>query len=353
MQHKQSWKVRAQQHLRQKWDIELTICLSIAAGILHLLGIVDLQVAIGFILVIFSVLAVNILRNRWADDKLGKTVQDVDRHMPAIKKVADHLQDIEIVAERLPRVEDRIESVDSHMSTIERVAANLPNIEIVVNRLPLITEVLESLKMYSRQDEAEEALLLYINEIKRQGIPVQEATIIRYSINPVLVDRLLENNTKVTVFMQDETTAESIGSQQQADSITTAYNELKKRLPKAVEEYPLTVYKFKPPCSMVGVKLDNQLIYMGWYTYEYTDDSNRFRSSHSNDTIQLYGHDKTALIVQKGYYGFSMLETTFRSIVDNYQRNATCILPTSSQQSQGKNNRPPISLLPKPEESVG
>ena len=179
MQHKQSWKVRAQQHLRQKWDIELTICLSIAAGILHLLGIVDLQVAIGFILVIFSVLAVNILRNRWADDELGKTVQDVDRHMPAIKKVADHLQDI----------------------------------EIVVNRLPLITEVLESLKMYSRQDEAEEALLLYINEIKRQGIPVQEATIIRYSINPVLVDRLLENNTKVTVFMQDETTAESIGSQ--------------------------------------------------------------------------------------------------------------------------------------------
>lgn len=341
----QSWKERVQQHLREKWDTELTVALSIAAGILTLFGIVDFKVAIGFILVVFSLVAVNILRNRWANEEMGKTIKDVEDHMPAIKKVADHLPNIREVAERLPGVEDKIDSVEKHMPAIDIVAIQLPNIEIVANRLPIITEILESLKIYLRQDEAEAALLSYIRDNEIKGKKVQEAVIIRYSINAALVGRLLENGAKVTVFMQDETTAKSIGSQQQAEYIINAYNELKMLLPKALADYPLTVYKYRPPCSMAGVKLDDQLIYMGWYTYEYTDDTNRFRVSHSDDTTQLYGHDKVALIAQKGYYGFSLLETTFRSIVDNYQNNATCIHPASSQQSQGKNDRPPISLI--------
>ena len=333
----QSWKERVQQHLKEKWDIELTIALSIAAGILNLFGIVDYKVAIGFILVIFSLIAVNILRNRWADEDMGKTIKDVEEHMPAIKIVADHLPNIRVVAERLPGIEDKIDSVDKHMPTIDIVADHLPNIRVVAERLPIITEVLVNLTMYSRQDEAEAALLSYIKDNEIKGKKVQEAVILRYSINAALVRRLLENDAKVTIFMQDEATAKLIGSQQQAESIINAYNELKGLLPKPLEDYPLTVYKFQPPCSMVGVKLDNQLIYMGWYTYEYTNDSNRFRVSHSDDTTQLYGHDKAALIAQKGYYGFSMLETTFRSIVGNYEHDATCILPASSQQSQGKN----------------
>ncbi len=340
-----SWKERVQQHLKQKWDIELTIVLSIAAGILNLFGIVDSKAATGSILVIFSLVAVNILRNRWADEEQEKTIQDVEEHMPAIKKVAEHLPDIKVVAERLPGVEDKIDSVDKHMPTIDMVADHLPNIRVVAERLPIITEVLVNLNMYSRQDEAEAALLSYIKDNEIKGKKIQEAVILRYSINAALVGRLLENGAKVTVFMQDETTAKSIGSQQQADYISSAYNELRMLLPKPLEGYPLMVYKFKPPCSMVGVKLDDQLIYMGWYTYEYTDDSNRFRIAYSDDTTQLYGHDKAALIAQKGYYGFSMLETTFRSIVGNYQNDATRILPASSEQSQGKNDHPPIRLI--------
>ncbi len=341
----QSWKERVQQHLREKWDTELTVALSIAAGILTLFGIVDFKVAIGFILVVFSLVAVNILRNRWANEEMGKTIKDVEDHMPAIKKVADHLPDIREVAERLPGVEDKIDSVEKHMPTIDMVADHLPNIKVVAERLPIITEVLVNLNMYSRQDEAEADLLSYIKDKEIKGKKVQEAVILRYSMNAALVGRLLENGAKVTVFMQDETTAKSIGSQQQAEYIINAYSELKGLLPKPLGDYPLTVYKYIPPCSMVGVKLDDQLIYMGWYTYEYTDDTNRFRVNHSDDTTQLYGHDKVALIAQKGYYGFSMLETTFRSIVGNYQKNATCIHPASSQQSQGKNDRPPISLI--------
>ena len=125
-----TWKERVQRHLKEKWDIDLTIALSIAAGVLNLFGIVDYKVAIGFILVIFSLIAVNILRNRWADEDMEKTIKDVEEHMPAIKTVADHV----------------------------------PNIRVVAERLPVITEVLVNLTMYVRQDEAEAALLAFIKD---------------------------------------------------------------------------------------------------------------------------------------------------------------------------------------------
>jgi hypothetical protein len=149
----QSWKERVQQHLREKWDTELTVALSIAAGILTLFGIVDFKVAIGFILVVFSLVAVNILRNRWANEEMGKTIKDVEDHMPAIKNVADHL----------------------------------PNIKVVAERLPIITEVLVNLNMYSRQDEAEADLLSYIKGKEIKGKKIQEAVILRYSMNAALV----------------------------------------------------------------------------------------------------------------------------------------------------------------------
>jgi len=159
-----TWKERVQRHLKEKWDIDLTIALSIAAGVLNLFGIVDYKVAIGFILVIFSLIAVNILRNRWADEDMEKTIKDVEEHMPAIKTVADHVPNIRVVAERLPGIEEKIDSVSKHMPTIDIVADHLPNIRVVAERLPVITEVLVNLTMYVRQDEAEAALLAFIKD---------------------------------------------------------------------------------------------------------------------------------------------------------------------------------------------
>jgi len=345
--HRQSGILRVEQHIIERGDIELTLILSIIAAILISFGKVDSQIASASILAIFALIAFNLLRSRSRDEKLGRTIIAVEREVPAIKKVGGHLETIKMVADHLPQVEDKIDDFERHMPTIDNVEKELPNIQTVAERLPAITEVLANLKMYPGQQEAEEDILAELRKRIAEGKAIKEAKIIRYTMHPEIVAQLLESGAKVTVFMQDEKTAEQIGSQEQVDFIDDDYRKLRRLLARRLEDYPLTVYKFRPPCSLVGMKLDDQLIYMGWYTYEYTDRTNDFRISHSDDTTQLYGHDKAALIAKKGYYGFNLLEQTFDSIIDNYQRdgNATCIFPASREPSKEKNDRSPISLI--------
>lgn len=333
-----SWIQRVEQHIIERGDIELTLVLSIIAAILSFFGKVDFQVATGSILAIFTLIAFNILRSRSREERLGKTIVAVEKEVPAIKKVGGHLETIKIVAAHLPEIGGKIDNFERHMPTIEKVEKELPNIQTVAERIPAITEVLANLKMYPGQHEAEEDIIVDLRRRISEGKAVKEAIIMRYSMHPELVAQLLESGTKVTFFMQDEKTAELIGSQEQADYIKSDYNRLRRLLTRRLEDYPLTVYKFRPPSSLAGMKLDDQLIYMGWYTYEYNDRANNFRVSHSDDRTQLYGHDKAALIAKKGYYGFNLLERTFDSLIDNYQRdgNATRILPDSSQQSPSK-----------------
>jgi hypothetical protein len=336
-----SWIQQVEQHLIERGDVELTLVLSIIAAILSFFGKVDFQVAIGFILAIFSLIAFNILRSRSRDDRMGRTIIAVEKQVPAIKKVGDHLETIKKVADYLPDVEDKIDDFERHMPTIESVEKQLPNIKLIAERLPAITEVLAYLTIYPGQQQAEEEILSDLRRRMAEGKAVHEAIIMRYSMHPEIIAQLLENGATVTVYMQDEETAEQIGSKDQVDYINNDYNRLRRLLARQLEAYPLIVYKFRPPCSIAGMKLDDQLIYMGWYTYEYTDMSNDFRLSHREDTTQLYGHDKAALIAKKGYYGFNLLELTFDSIIDNYQRdgNATCILPA------GKNDPSPLALV--------
>lgn len=336
-----SWIQQVGQHIIEKGDVELTLVLSIIAAILIFFGRVDFQVAIGSILAIFSLISFNLLRSRTRDEKLGKTIISVEKEVPAIKKVGNHLETIKKVADYLPNVEDKIDNFERHMPTMESVEKQLPNIKLVAERLPAITEVLAYLTIYSGQQQAEEEILSDLRRRISERKAVKEAIIMRYSMHPEIIAQLLENGAKVTVYMQDEKTAERIGSKDQIDYINNDYNRLRRLLARQLEAYPLKVYKFRLPCSIAGMKLDDQLIYMGWYTYEYTDMTNDFRISHSDDTTQLYGHDKAALIAKKGYYGFNLLEQTFDSIIANYQRdgNATCILPA------GKNDPSPLALV--------
>jgi hypothetical protein len=328
---------RVERHLIDRGDVELTLALSIVAAILIFFGKVDTQIASASILAIFALIAFNLLRGRSREEKLGKTIIAVEKEVPAIKQVGGHLETIKNVADNLPQVTLQIDNFERHMPTIDNVEKELPNIQLVAERLPAITEVLANLKMYPGQQEAEEDILADLRKRKSEGKPVKEAKIMRYTMHPEIVAQLLESGAKVTVFMQDEKTAEQIGSQEQVDFIISDFNRLRRLLTKSLENYPLTVYKFRPPCSLAGMKLDDQLIYMGYYTYEYTDRTNDFRISISRkgDTTQLYGHDKVALIAKRGYYGFGLLERTFDSLIDNYQQegNATCIFPDSSEQS--------------------
>lgn len=335
---RQSWIQRVVQHLIDRGDVELTLALSIVAAILIFFGKADYQIATASILAIFALIAFNLLRGRSREEKLGKTIIAVENEVPAIKRVGGHLETIKKVADRLPEVEDKIDDFERHMPTIDNVQKELPNIQLVAERLPAITEVLANLTMYPGQQEAEEDILADLRKRISEGKAVKEAIIMRYSMHPEIVAKLLESGTKVTIFMQDEKTAEQIGSQEQVDFIIGDYNRLRRLLTKSLEDYQLKVYKFRPPCSLAGLKFDEQLIYMGYYTYEYTDSTNDFRISitHRGDTTQLYGHDKVALIAKRGYYGFGLLERTFDSIINNYQRNATCILPDSSEQSPSK-----------------
>ncbi len=91
---------------------------------------------------------------------------------------------------------------------------------------------------------------------------------------------------------------------------------------------------------MAGVSFDDNLIYMGWYAYEYP--GKRQQADYADGKVLLYGHNRAALIAQKGYERFSVLNLTFQSIVDNYLENAACILRPKDRYEEQSQSRAPI-----------
>lgn len=268
-------------YLKEKWDVYLTIGLAILAGILSLLGYVSNQAVAGLILTILALLGVNILQNRWTDEKMRETIKSIDA------------------------------------------------------RLTLESESLISTHL----DDAENYIKKYIAERS-----VQEAIFIQYTIAQELIKHLLNANIKVVVYIQHEDTAKKMGSEQQAFFIQTGYHLLEMGLTKALDKYDLEIYKYDKPCSISGIRLDRDLICMSWYTYEYPDQENSYRlGPYTHDPFLVLGHNRAAIIAKKDFKGFGILEETFNAIEENYRKHASCIFPpkedtTSNDTALGTNH---------------
>jgi hypothetical protein len=70
----------------------------------------------------------------------------------------------------------------------------------------------------------------------------------------------------------------------------------------------LKVFKYRPPCSMSAIKIDDRILYIGYYTYESKEATDQ--ESYPNDTIDLSGHDRAALVTWKDCDASQILHTT-------------------------------------------
>lgn len=183
----------------------------------------------------------------------------------------------------------------------------------------------EETKVYAKQEEAYKFLEAYIRQRH-----VKEAILLQYSCStamPVL-SALLDRGATVTVYMQDEKVSTTIGTQEQADRTVQRCKFLRGELGDILHLGKLKVRKYHVPGSVSGIKINfgtEQVLCMGWYTYEQVDDLNR-NPAYSTDTTELSGHDRAAVITWKGTDEFEALHNTFSTLEKNYQKYAEDVI---------------------------
>jgi hypothetical protein len=185
-------------------------------------------------------------------------------------------------------------------------------------------------RMFEYQEDAYHFL---IGMIQDQG--AREAVLLQYSCHTSLplLRKLLHKGARVTVFIQHEDTVApkkgqdediaipkegQLRSELQAELIRDTTRNLLSNLGDMHEEPDkLEVYKYRVPPSMSAVKIDNRVICMGWYTCEQKrrgDDK-----AHEDDTIDISGHDRPAMVVYKGTWEFQVLDKMFSRVEKNYR----------------------------------
>lgn len=254
------------QHLKEKWDIYVSVSIAILTAIFRILGLATDTVVLASILALLAFLAVNILRNRWTDEKLQDTIKQLEAHLPLESELA----------------------------------------------------------IYATQEEAEDFLKRRI-----AAHPPHDAVVIQYSVSTDLLKKLIETNANVKVFMQHEDTATKIGSRQQAFNIQTAFEAVSVSLPRPLARYPVEIYKYYTPGTINGIRIDDEILCMSWYVYEQADDDNRFKlmRQFTDDAILVFNHNRVAVVAEKGYKGFDALDKTFRVLEEHYRSNGLCVLP--------------------------
>jgi hypothetical protein len=158
-------------------------------------------------------------------------------------------------------------------------------------------------------EEQEDAYDFLIDMIRKYG--AKKATLLQYSCTTSLstLRRILRVGAEVTLFIQHEDTAAKIGSQLQANRIISTVRNLRSNLGDALSDpEKLKVFKYRPPCSMSAIKIDNRILYIGYYTYESKEATNQ--ESYPSDTIDLSGHDRAAIVTWQDSEASQILHTT-------------------------------------------
>ena len=168
------------------------------------------------------------------------------------------------------------------------------------------------------QEDAYAALESYVGAHR-----VRSAILIQYSCTSArnLLKALLRSGAHVTVYIQDEGTAEQVGSREQAERVRSTVRFLRGELAGLYDPARLSVRKYRAPCSVSAVKIDDQVLCMGWYTYEHVDGDKR-NQEYRDDAVQISGHDVAAVMAWKGTPQYPTLDATFSLLEANYRRHA-------------------------------
>lgn len=173
------------------------------------------------------------------------------------------------------------------------------------------TYIYKRSKSYTNQEEMYADMIQEIREIRN----IREATLVQYSSRKVspLVFSLLNKGATVNLYVKNPDT-EVIGTMQ------------KERIENAIKDLPgelsstrgvLKVYKYDPPASVRGVIIDNRLLAIGWYTYEYVPKFER-DLNYPDDVFFLSGHDVPGMLLHEGSLEFEIFKDLFLKQVTNF-----------------------------------
>jgi len=151
----------------------------------------------------------------------------------------------------------------------------------------------------------------------------KNAVLIQYSATSCMdvIRALLRKGASVTLYIQHEDTPRQLGSLEQVSRITDKCKNIRGELGSLYDPDRILVRKFHTPSSLSGIRIDDQVLCIGWYTYEAVDDTNKSHK-HPKDIIQVSGHDVAALIVWRRTDEYEALNRTFSILEANYKKNA-------------------------------
>jgi hypothetical protein len=183
-----------------------------------------------------------------------------------------------------------------------------------------LSTALSSFTRNSAFEQQHDAYRHLVSMIEQDG--AKEAVLFQYSCKSSLdlIRTLLRKGAKVTVYMQHEDVPANLGSRLQADRVIDSTRGWQGDLGNTlIKTGKLKVYKYRTPCTVSAIKIDNRVLCMGWYLYEKVDYAHK---SYPDDIVEISGHDVAALIVLKGTNEFKALDKTFSTLEMNFRRNS-------------------------------
>lgn len=173
-------------------------------------------------------------------------------------------------------------------------------------------------KSYNTQEEMYRYLIHEIEKLNK----VEKAILIQYTSRKAspLIWTLLNKGARVVVYVKNPDS--EVINEAQKERIIREIQEL----PIEVRGTPgtLEVHKYDAPASVRGVMIDNRVMAIGWYSYEYVSKSNRnpnYPQGNPNDKFGIWGHDVPGMLLYKGTREFENLKELFYNQVSNYQKN--------------------------------
>jgi len=298
--------------IRDNWDdiLEWTeIIVSsgalIVIAVFQLFGVQNIGIELDVLLGLLAVLGISRHRNRKANQAFQQSAEEAFQEAQALKGQQTTFQHV------LQTLDTSVRDIGTNQSTLQQSVLTLSN----------SVKSLTDNKFYPNQEEAFKSLLKYASTN-----PVKEAIFLQYSgkqSEMVLYPLVLNKKAKATVYVQHEEMAQQLKSERQAERITsTIRNSLSDLSRKLVDPSNLKVYKFKTPASVRAIKIDDQVLCVGWYTYEKVD---RKGWTYPDDQTAVSGDDRPTIVVWRGTEEYDILDQMVMVMVKNYEENAEAV----------------------------
>lgn len=147
---------------------------------------------------------------------------------------------------------------------------------------------------------------------------VRNAILIQYSgsWSFQLIRALMNRGASVTLYIKNPETA---STQRQKDRIRDRIQRLEQTLNVSIPAR-LTVYVYDVPATIKGVLVDDELLGIGWYKYEYINNENKkLDDDSSQDKFHLSGHNVAGMLCYKKSDEYDILKKMFMNQVENFK----------------------------------